>query len=515
MAADVFKILKDLEYKAVGVKPDTQDMSTGFFVSFRPIGLPIPTQDYQNPWSPTGSDLQSILSSEMKPGTSPPAPQDPASVKPIAGSNQLTQSELDQLTLAGVGASEQAYVNTFALTDDKLAMSNDYLVLPGTGKISDAWWAITRGANIIDTSKDLSAEIKQDIATATAVLMTPVGDPTPHHNAYTDYESKYKDAVKKRDNKYADAMSDPTALQMWPIQGKDYQDDIDEAMQNWESFGFKNEIEQALAVLSAQGTDPALLFINRARNTYQNSLVQPDPKVPETPYTFMLPNDWYSSDSDGWNHYTQDDFHSETHVETTSSHMDGSGSVNYGFFSIGGSGSSETSQKSLNLQTNNLSIEFHYTIVDIKRPWLDTSLLNLSNWFLVGDYSKNCISDGTYGQQLKGTELTFLPSIVTSLLLVSNLKMHFEVTQEHRDTLDQASSGGGSVGYGPFNIFSGSGNHSTTSHDDNLTYNLTSQGLSVDGVQLIGYVSTILPASPKQDSKPYMASAPAAPAATA
>ena len=53
----------------------------------------------------------------------------------------------------------------------------------------------------------------------------------------------------------------------------------------------------------------------------------------------------------------------------------------------------------LNINTEDLEISFSYSAVDIKRPWLDTSLLNLKNWSLMGNYDKGCISDGTFGQE--------------------------------------------------------------------------------------------------------------------
>ncbi|MFT4024353.1 MAG: hypothetical protein QM664_11275 [Flavihumibacter sp.] len=64
--ADVLKMLSDLKYKAVGVDPNTKKMPEGYFVSFRPIGLPIPEEDFKNPWTPTGSNLKQILDSKPK-----------------------------------------------------------------------------------------------------------------------------------------------------------------------------------------------------------------------------------------------------------------------------------------------------------------------------------------------------------------------------------------------------------------------------------------------------------------
>ena len=58
MAQDVFKMLKDLELKAVGLDEQSKKMQEGYFVAFRSIGLPIHKQDYENPWSPLGVNLE-------------------------------------------------------------------------------------------------------------------------------------------------------------------------------------------------------------------------------------------------------------------------------------------------------------------------------------------------------------------------------------------------------------------------------------------------------------------------
>lgn len=98
-------------------------------------------------------------------------------------------------------------------------------------------------------------------------------------------------------------------------------------------------------------------------------------------------------------------------------------------------------------------------LVDIKRSWLDTSLLNLSNWFLEGDYKKHCISDGTMSQQLsdRNLEHIFLPYIVTSLILIKDLSISWENWQSDGQSRVDSDSSIGSIGYGPFAV---SGNYS-------------------------------------------------------
>jgi hypothetical protein len=118
-------------------------------------------------------------------------------------------------------------------------MNNQYSVMPGAGKVSDAWWAITTGANGIPTQSVLNDAMKKAYEEATAKLMDKDGNTTPHYQAYMQYEQIWKDKVKAWHRAYANAFSDPMKLQNWPIDGVQYQDDADEAMDRWVGLGFK------------------------------------------------------------------------------------------------------------------------------------------------------------------------------------------------------------------------------------------------------------------------------------
>src|SRR5882757_9783231 len=103
---DVYKILKDLELKAVGLDPSTNTMQSGYFVSFRDIGLPIHKDDFANPFSPLGANLDQNI-----PETPPADPAD----APKTGSTAL---DPDVKFAASIAKSQQSYLNGFMLTDD-------------------------------------------------------------------------------------------------------------------------------------------------------------------------------------------------------------------------------------------------------------------------------------------------------------------------------------------------------------------------------------------------------------
>ena len=329
--------------------------------------------------------------------------------------------------------------------------------------------------------------MKKAYEQATAKLMDKDGNPTPHYQAYMNYQDEYKSKMRSWQRAYAAAFSDPMKLQHWPLEGRGYHDDADEAMDRWTGLGFKNEIENAIATLAAQGTDPAIALISRSKKRFVNSLNEFQ-SVGQIPYTIMLPRTWYDRDNDdGWFQYTSTDFHTESHYKASQTSYGGGGGFSLGFFSIGGGFNHSESKSEMNAQTKNLEVSFKYCAVDIKRPWLDTSLLNLENWFLMGDYKAGCISKGTMAQELpskdKKEEHTFMPSVVTSLVLVKDLRLKWDQWQSQWDQMQKSTSASASVGWGPFAVH---GNYSHASQERNFSADHTGEALTVRGFSWSG-----------------------------
>lgn len=487
---DVFKILKDLELKAVGLDENTNKMQEGYFVAFRTIGLPIHKDDYSNPWSPLGVNLQKDI-----PKTDPVDPKD----APKTGSDKI---DTTQAFAANIAKSQQSYLSTYVLVNNKLQMNNQYSVMPGSSKLADTWYALINGANGIPPTMELSDALKQSYADATAKLMDKDGNVTPHYQAYMQYEDEWKSKVKARNKAYSAAFTDPIKLQQWPQDGVPYQDDVDEAWDRWMGLGFKVEIEKAIATLAAQGTDPAIALIARSKKRFQNSLFE-FPGYGEIPYTMLSPRTWYDADNDdGWNDYNETDFHSESHYTASQTSYGGGGGFCIGLWSGGGSFEHGDSQANNSFQMKNLKVTFNYAVVDIDRNWLDTSLLNLNNWFLVGDYKKNCISTGQMNQEkpTDGTEPVFLPSVVTSLILVKNVNIYWDDWKSNWAQHQESNSAAASFGWGPFVA---SAHYSQAKQSRDFSFDDTGESLNIPGMQVIGYVSQIMPGCPQHDSKEF------------
>ena len=94
-----------------------------------------------------------------------------------------------------------------------------------------------------------------------------------------------------------------------------------------------------------------------------------------------------------------------------------------------------------------------------------------------------------------------MPAYPTTIILVRNLLLDFGNNQGAQSFMTQQSSNsqGGGVGFsfGPFSIGVDASHHnasgSTTSQS---SYSWTDQGLSIPGMQIIGYRCHVLPKSP-------------------
>jgi hypothetical protein len=88
-----------------------------------------------------------------------------------------------------------------------------------------------------------------------ATILDAEGKHTPKYASYLKYQAEYNDKKSKQNEAYREAMQNPQKLHMWPMLGKQYNDDVNEALNTWIVFGFKNEIEKVLNMLTSLGSN--------------------------------------------------------------------------------------------------------------------------------------------------------------------------------------------------------------------------------------------------------------------
>jgi hypothetical protein len=139
-------------------------------------------------------------------------------------------------------------------------------------------------------------------------------------------------------------------------------------------------------------------------------------------------------------------------------------------------------------------MSFEIAQVGLVLPWLSTSFLNQTTWrFDQGnpDVKNNLLSDG--GSPPKG----LLPAYPTAMFVIRNLMLDFGENHGFQSYMTEQSansqSGRAGFSFGPFSI-GGSGGHTSSSGDTTSSsgYSWTDQGLSVPGMQVVGYRCHVL-----------------------
>jgi hypothetical protein len=119
--------------------------------------------------------------------------------------------------------------------------------------------------------------------------------------------------------------------------------------------------------------------------------------------------------------------------------------------------------------SDGFSISFKYCRVNIDRSWLKLALLKMKSWYMFGT------SAGEYSTGSSSDNPGMFPLLPTSFIAIRDLKITANWSQEDRQNLDQATA------LGFFDI-----------RDATLNANT----LEVKGLQILGWISTLMPQLP-------------------
>jgi hypothetical protein len=119
--------------------------------------------------------------------------------------------------------------------------------------------------------------------------------------------------------------------------------------------------------------------------------------------------------------------------------------------------------------TNGYSITFKVCRVNLQRPWLKLALLSTRNWWMFDTPA------GTYSTGATDNNPGLFPLLPTGLIVIRDLKITANWSQEDRANIGEAAS------FGPFDLQGAT---------------LSQNTLEVKGMQVIGWISQVTPSLP-------------------
>jgi hypothetical protein len=539
---DVLNTIVDRVKQTQPATTTGKPLSGGLVYSQLVLGMPIDPRDYGNPWSPMGGDTGAGSQTAGVPAAPAPAP----------GAAPAPDPKL--------AASLEAAFKTSQLCNIMLQVTNDgsYLQYPIGRHLAFEYDGILTAMQPKAVPPP-PADVQAEIAAANSVLYTM--DNTDPNNPvilgpsrlYSTYQSNamaYALAKANYAAQQAATLANPALAAEWPMLSAAYLAPVNAAWNNWKTEGAP-KVEAALAVIESQGINMQQAQIAAAKQQYDIWSLGLAGVPTDIPYSYVDPSEWCDPTANdiGFETLTIKRTTGDHVASTVTSHNSSMYWNNQqtsvqqnahasGFFGIG-SGSESTSnadQHSANgdssgyVFNNNvtdaftdLEIYLEWGLVTCYRPWLISDLFYMNNWYIQGERA-NCVSTGDITTQL-GLTSQLLPMIPQQMLVVRNVKITSNSWGDNAHTLNtlynsnaastsasQSSvAASASVGFGPFggggasvntsnNKAAGSGSSwsagnalsNTGTHFDGTT-------LTIQGAQIIAFLSDIVPASPSMD----------------
>ncbi|MFN8009693.1 MAG: hypothetical protein U0V70_22195 [Terriglobia bacterium] len=340
--------------------------------------------------------------------------------------------------------------------------------------------------------RDLLSVTKEEEDLITGEKKT-VTEPGPLTIAYNTYMNNYLDEVDDYVNFLVSATADEIALKTKYIRKK-----MEAAEMAWVAQGYKNEYEQMTAYINQVTAMDMVLYKQDLLNKYNNGrLTSALDGASDFFYTTLIPGNFATSP--GWTDFDFGERDYESHYDKETSQWGGSGGLNLGFFSIGGSAGGSKVEVNTDFKATNFSAKLKFTQVPICRPWFEPGFFTMRGWTLDKLWDLNFdkkVSDGAGGRPVGR-----LVAYPVTALFVKEVALTFNEADARMQYKDSQFHAGGSFSWGPLSL---GGSYSRGQEKMDVKSHTEYGGIVVEGMQLIGFICNLIPKSPnpKPELKP-------------
>lgn len=284
------------------------------------------------------------------------------------------------------------------------------------------------------------------------------------------------------------AAGDPSAEPIWITTEPLLADRLRAAFTDWVAAG-KAQVETAVAERERFERRGAGRIFQERRARFNSLRRALGGGGADYQFTKYFP-DRFWEDALNWTEFRHT--HNEVHEvdEQTVQRIGGGASVGFGLWSFGGSFERNTDDRTKKCDTSDYLLEFRLAKIPLRRSWLDAGVFRSRNWALNYQLTSRAdnISDGMGG----GT----MARIPVALIVARDLRLNIAMSTELNTFAMEEISGSLRAGWGPFSI---RGNYYKKSTSQTHDFVKDEKGISVPGMQIIGFVMEATPKCPDPD----------------
>ena len=198
------------------------------------------------------------------------------------------------------------------------------------------------------------------------------------------------------------------------------------------------------------------------------------------------PSDWYEPRAE----YAEAQVRLGRHPDRSPQGGDSGTALHQGLWRLGSARQGAWTERALSPRTENLGVSFGFQRVQILRPWLQNMLLGLGSWSQPGQ-RRNTYSTGS-----ADGNLGCFPLLPVAMIVARDIAITADWDPEDKELLAASIADGSRLSLGPFAI---SGSYGASSRENRLGARIDDQTVRVPGLQLIGWISELVPACPPLD----------------
>jgi hypothetical protein len=294
------------------------------------------------------------------------------------------------------------------------------------------------------------------------------GRPTPAYAAFLKYRSLYAVALDAQTIAIAEAQAAKTPAPPGLDQA------VDKARKNWETLGYRAQIQKALDALHKVYDTNSLAMFQNLRYDFQKAQLRGNQAQAWLPVeTYPPVEEWLSRE--GWHSWTfhQSDVQQATPKDATplppaktKADPDAAG------------------------WTPAMSLSVEVKRVEVARTWMDRNILSVHTWLLKDATGFTVVSTGNPTDQDPGP----MPILVTGILLARNLSL--------TGYAPRTSANGGTLlpdRVGPFDL--GGSRSGGTPLSRQVAKRAAGTSITVPDPQIIAFFCQVVPKSPTPDPK--------------
>lgn len=483
---------------------DVVPKSNDNYLAWESPGMPFPKEQLEYISTGFTGIYREPEPTPLADGTLPPAPE------------EKTPEEIDQLLANDVTQKYMQAENIARITDlvpDTGGITGDATtnIWNHENTLSQAYRHILKFSQVVDFEQDekTKAKIKR--------LRDLLQEKKRKKNIVTEEEEEVlieTALVKKYNEKLQNYMNvaleynthrinalsakNPSAVHFWALNSSILRNKVIAAKNDWITNGFKEEYDGIAAYIAQVEGRSMTALKEQYKDDMEKARLTGPSSGSDFFYTSLLPGGFAETDN-GWTQFEFDRSDYSSNYKFNSKKGRGGGGLTLGVFNVGGGGSIEKQKSETKIDTSGFKLSFKMCQVPIIRPWLNINFLTSKYWRFDQNndaFKDNMVSDGASPPN------GMIPAYTTTAIFVKDLVMHFG--ESHKEITSEMSKtkGGGYVTWGPFHA---GGKYESYKQERNAEFENESQGIKINGMQLIGYKCHILPKCP--DPKPLTGNA--------